>query len=110
MLMDVYIWLVNFCDIVSDQNLILCCFFNYLCGVVKNGQLDQGLLFICYQCDLYQGFIVVQNCLNGELFEEYIKFVGGGYFFVLFGVVGDENGQQGGDYFVCGLIDVVRWV
>nr|VXZ86282.1 Deferrochelatase/peroxidase EfeB precursor [Klebsiella pneumoniae] len=49
-----------------------------------------GLLFVCYQHDLEKGFLTVQKRLNGEALEEYVKPIGGGYFFVLPGVV-DEN-------------------
>lgn len=70
----------------ARENLILRRPFNYSNGVTKSGQLDQGLLFICYQADLEKGFIEVQNRLNGEPLEEYIKPVGGGYFFTLPGI------------------------
>ena len=54
-----------------------------------------GLLFICFQSDLSAGFLTVQNRLNGEALEEYIKPVGGGYFFALPGVpdAADSSGQ-----------------
>lgn len=43
-------------------------------------------MFVCYQANLADGFIFVQNLLNGEPLEEYISPFGGGYFFVLPGV------------------------
>ncbi|XPE46864.1 hypothetical protein ACNKHO_06590 [Shigella flexneri] len=52
-------------------------------GVTNSGQLDMGLLFVCYQHDLEKGFLTVQKRLNGEALEEYIKPIGGGYFFAL---------------------------
>jgi deferrochelatase/peroxidase EfeB len=70
----------------TERNLLLRRPFNYSNGVELNGQLNQGLLFIAYQGDLEAGFITVQNRLNGEPLEEYIKPVGGGYFFILPGI------------------------
>ena len=54
--------------------------------MTKSGQLDMGLLFICFQSNLQSGFVAVQKWLDGEPLEEYIKPVGGGFFFVLPGV------------------------
>ncbi len=70
----------------SQANLLLRRAFNYSRDITKAGQLDMGLIFICFQADLAKGFITVQNRLNGEPLEEYIKPIGGGYFFVLPGV------------------------
>ncbi len=60
--------------------------FNYSRGFTRSGQLDMGLLFISYQSDLDEGFIAIQKRLDGEPLEEYIKPVGGGFYFALPGV------------------------
>jgi deferrochelatase/peroxidase EfeB len=83
---DAHIRLANPRDAAASANTILRRPFNYSNGVTRSGQLDQGLLFICYQADLDRGFITVQRKLNGEPLEEYIKPVGGGYFFTLPGI------------------------
>ena len=72
--------------------------YNYSRGLTSAGQLDMGLLFVCFQADLAAGFLSVQARLNGEQLEEYIKPVGGGYFFVLPGVRSKD------DFFAEGLL------
>ena len=64
--------------------------FDYSRGLSKAGQLDVGLIFICYQANLDDGFIFVQKLLDFEPLEEYISPFGGGYFFTLPGA------EQGG--------------
>lgn len=100
--LDAHIRLANPRTPESDANIILRRPFNFSNGVTKSGQLDQGLLFICYQADLEKGFIAVQNRLNGEPLEEYIKPVGGGYFFTLPGV------REPSDYVGSSLIAAAR--
>ena len=84
--LDAHIRLANPRTPDSRKNLILRRPFNYSNGITKSGQLDMGLLFICFQSDLEAGFATVQQRLNGEPLEEYIKPVGGGYFFILPGI------------------------
>jgi deferrochelatase/peroxidase EfeB len=57
--------------------------FSYSRGFDAAGTLDQGLAFVSYQRSLERGFLTVQNRLNGEPLEEYIRAEGGGFFFAL---------------------------
>jgi deferrochelatase/peroxidase EfeB len=65
----------------SEANLILRRGFNFANGFSADGQLDQGLLFVCFQRSMADGFLTVQGRLDGEALEEYIRPVGGGFFF-----------------------------
>lgn len=100
--MDAHIRLANARDEASRANIILRRPFNYSNGVTRSGQLDQGLLFICYQANLERGFITVQRKLNGEPLEEYIKPVGGGFFYTLPGI------RDASDYVGSSLIAAAR--
>lgn len=72
----------------TDGSRILRRGYNFSRGVTAAGQLDMGLLFVSFQASLEAGFIAVQKRLEGEELEEYVKPVGGGYFFALPGVPG----------------------
>ncbi len=89
--LDSHIRLANPRTKETQSNLMMRRGYSYSLGVTNSGQLDMGLLFVCFQHDLEQGFLTVQKRLNGEALEEYIKPVGGGYFFALPGVR-DKNG------------------
>ncbi|HEN3476643.1 TPA: iron uptake transporter deferrochelatase/peroxidase subunit [Yersinia enterocolitica] len=84
--MDAHIRLANPRTAETQDNLMLRRGYSYSLGVSNSGQLDMGLLFVCYQSDLEKAFLTVQKRLNGEALEEYVKPIGGGYFFTLPGV------------------------
>jgi deferrochelatase/peroxidase EfeB len=92
--LDAHIRRANPRDAEAGKHLILRRPFNYSNGVSKSNQMEMGLLFIAYQADLERGFIAAQNRLKGESLEEYIKPIGGGYFFALPGVK-DETDYLG---------------
>jgi deferrochelatase/peroxidase EfeB len=68
---------------------------SYSRGVDSAGLLDQGLAFVSYQRRLSH-FLETQERLKGEPLEEYLRPEGGGFFFVLPGVVeiGDWLGRS----------------
>jgi deferrochelatase/peroxidase EfeB len=84
--LDSHIRLANPRTPETQSSLMMRRGYSYSLGVTNSGQLEMGLLFVCYQHDLEKGFLTVQKRLNGEALEEYIKPIGGGYFFVLPGV------------------------
>ena len=84
--LDSHIRLANPRTKETESSLMMRRGYSYSLGITLSGQLDMGLLFVCYQHDLEKGFLTVQKRLNGEALEEYIKPIGGGYFFVLPGV------------------------
>ena len=89
--LDAHIRLANPRTKESETSLILRRGYNFSRGISAAGQLDMGLLFVRFQSNLSAGFITVQNRLSGERLEEYLKPVGGGYFFVLPGVRSDGS-------------------
>ena len=89
--LDSHIRLANPRTKETESSLMMRRGYSYSLGVTNSGQLDMGLLFVCYQHDLEKGFLTVQKRLNGEALEEYVKPIGGGYFFVLPGVIDQQH-------------------
>ncbi|BDH46351.1 peroxidase [Salmonella enterica subsp. enterica serovar Choleraesuis] len=89
--LDAHIRMANPRTPASASSLMLRRGYNFSNGVSRSGQLEMGLVFICYQHDLERGFIAVQKRLNGEALEEYVKPTGGGYYFALPGVISEQD-------------------
>lgn len=88
--LDAHIRLANPRDAGTEGRQLLRRGFSYARGIDGAGLLDQGLAFISYQSRLAH-FLETTERLRGEPLEEYLRPEGGGFFFVLPGVTGDDD-------------------
>ncbi len=93
--MTAHIRLANPRDQRTKDRVLVRRGMSYSRGVDPAGLLDQGLAFVSYQRRLSH-FLEAQERLKGEPLEEYLRPEGGGFFYVLPGVVeiGDWLGRS----------------
>ena len=89
--LDAHIRLANPRTPPTERNRILRRGYSFSRGFDAAGLLDQGLIFVCLPARHRGRLHDVQQRLDGEPLEEYIRPIGGGFFYTLPGVPGADD-------------------